>query len=245
MKIVFSRKGFDSAAGGTPSPIVAGRPTSLPIPADDRSETTYDDLGLGTLVEQLTRGKLTASSLCHRDPMFENGRCAFGQTGASQTHLSNHKVGLGDVFLFYGLFSDEKGRDRHHRIFGYLTVEDVLKPGPDPTKACQPHGFSTRHPHTIGRWHDNNSIYIGPGEVASIDLQTLRLSTPNGPVSHWKIPKWLQDTGLSYHGNPKRWLTNGTLQTTSPGQEFVTDITGNRSASAWLKRVIGLISRKV
>ena len=243
MKIVFSRKGFDSAAGGAPSPIIDGQPTSIPIPAQDRSETTYGDLGLGDRVERLTRGKLTASSLCHRDPMFENGRCAFGQTGASQTHLSNHEIGVGDVFLFFGLFSDEKGRDRHHRIFGYLKVEEILNPGSEPTKACQPRGFSIRHPHTLGRWHNNNTIYTGSGKVATVVSSALRLTTPNGPVSHWRIPKWLHDTGLSYHRNRKRWLPNGTLHTTSPGQEFVADISGNRSASSWLRRVIGMVSK--
>ena len=244
MKVVFSRKGFDSAAGGAPSPIVNGRPTSIPIPTDDRSETTYGDLGLGSRVEQLTRGKLTASSLCHCDPMFENGRCAFGQTGASQTHLSNHSVGVGDVFLFFGLFSNEDGGERHHRIFGYLKVEEVLKPGSEPTKGSQPPGFHIRHPHTIGKWNDNNTIYMGPGKVANADSPGLRLSAPEGPVSHWRIPQWLHDTGLSYHGNRKRWLSNGNLHTTSPGQEFVADISGNRAASSWLRQIMGLVKRE-
>ena len=244
MKVVFSRKGFDSAAGGAPSPIVNGLPTSLPIPTRDRSDTTYDDLGLGTLVQQATHGRLNGSSLCHCDPMFRRGRCAFGQTGASQTHLANNGVGVGDVFLFYGLFSDIGGRDRHHRIFGYLRIEAILNPGSEPTKASQPEGFSIRHPHTIGEWHENNSIYVGPGKVALKAFPKLRLSMPNGPVSHWRIPNWLRDTGLSYHRNPKRWLSNGALHTTSPGQEFVADISGNANASKWLKRVIGLIAEE-
>lgn len=244
MKVVFSRKGFDSAAGGAPSPIVQGRPTSLPIPALDRSETTYDDLGLGTLVQQATRGRLNGSSLCHCDPMFRRGRCAFGQTGASQTHLANNGVGVGDVFLFYGLFSDMEGGDRQHRIFGYLKIEAILNPGSEPTKACQPKGFSIRHPHTIGQWNENNSIYVGPGKVALKDFPKLRLSMPNGPVSHWRIPNWLRDTGLSYHGNPNRWLSNGALHTTSPGQEFVADISGNAKAANWLSHIIGLIAKE-
>ena len=241
MKVVFSRKGFDTSAGGAPSPIICGRPISIPIPAHNRSETSYGDLGLGSRVEQLTRGKLSASSLCHCDPMFENGRCAFGQTGASQTHLLNNGVGIGDVFLFYGLFSDKDGSDRHHRIFGYLKIEDMLNPGSTPTEEYQPKDFSIRHPHTIGEWNDNNSIYIGTGNVASKDLPELRLSIPDGPVSHWRIPAWLRNTGLSYHSNRKRWLSNGVLHTTSPGQEFVADISGNAVAVSWLEQVIGLI----
>src|SRR4029450_11040295 len=89
MKIVFSRKGFDSGAGGAPSPIMEGRPISLPIPTPRRSLTTYAALGLGEIVEQVTKGRLSRSSLCHYDPMFEAGRCAFGQTGAAQSHLRN------------------------------------------------------------------------------------------------------------------------------------------------------------
>ena len=242
MKVVFSRKGFDSAAGGAPSPIVNGCPISLPIPALDRSQTTYDHLGLGTLVQQATQGRLNGSSFCHCDPMFRRDRCAFGQTGASQTHLANNGVGKGDVFLFYGLFSDRKDGERHHRIFACLTIEEILNPGSKPTKAHQPKGFPVRHPHTIGKWNDNNSIYLGPGKVASRASPELRLSEPNGPVSHWRIPNWLHETGLSYHRNPKRWLSNGALHTTSPGQEFVADISGNAEAEKWLKRMIGLIS---
>ena len=242
MKVVFSRKGLDSAAGGAPSPIVDGCPISLPIPTQDRSTTTYGNLGLGSLVKQMTRGKITAGCFCHCDPMFEHGRCAFGQTGASQTHLSNNGVEKGDVFLFFGLFSDLDGADRHHRIFGFLKIEEILRPGSAPTRASQPTGFTIRHPHTIGEWNENNAIYVGPGRTATIDLPKLRLSTPNGPVSHWRIPSWLRETGLSYHGNPRRWLSNGVLHTTSPGQEFVADITGNRAAASWVKRVMGLIA---
>jgi hypothetical protein len=32
VKLILSRKGFDSAAGGVPSPLIDGRPVSLPIP---------------------------------------------------------------------------------------------------------------------------------------------------------------------------------------------------------------------
>ena len=97
MKIIFSRKGFDSASGGAPSPIYEGRPISIPIPYAVRSETTYGDLGLGAVVEWLTKGSLTRTSFCHQDPMFEGRRCAFGQVEASQGHLENNGVGVGDV----------------------------------------------------------------------------------------------------------------------------------------------------
>ncbi|MGH6672610.1 MAG: hypothetical protein ACRECV_11660 [Xanthobacteraceae bacterium] len=56
MKITFSRKGFDSAAGKAPSPIIEGEPISLPIPTRRRSETSYRLLGLGNIVENMTKG---------------------------------------------------------------------------------------------------------------------------------------------------------------------------------------------
>jgi hypothetical protein len=133
MRIVFSRKGFDSASGGCPSPIIDGRPISLPIPTKRRSETTYDHLGVGDIVERVTRGRITGAHLCHEDPMFAEGRCAFGQTGAAQSHLSKHGVGAGDVFVFFGLFSEEGTGVRHHRVFGFLKIEEVTALGSLPT----------------------------------------------------------------------------------------------------------------
>ena len=71
MKIIFSRKGFDSSAGGVLSPIIDERPISLPIPTKHRSKTTYADLGLSEIVETATKGRITGTSLCHHDPMFD------------------------------------------------------------------------------------------------------------------------------------------------------------------------------
>ena len=242
MKIVFSRKGFDSAAGGAPSPIIRGRPNSIPIPARDRSETTYRDLGLGAIVEQITRGRVTEATLCHADPMFERCRCAFGQTGAAQSHLANNGVGVGDVFLFFGLFSEPDRADPHHRIFGYLKVTEVTKLGSVPTPLNQPRGFSRRHPHTIGSWNANNTIYAGPGRTAVSDTPGLRLSVPTGPVSLWVVPSWLRDAGLTYHRDRARWGPDGTLRTVARGQEFVTDIAGSSEAAAWLRHILAMIS---
>jgi len=241
MKVVLSRKGFDSASGGVPSPIVNGRPISIPIPARERSETTYGDLGVGAVVERITGGQFTATSPCHDDPMFEAGRCAFGQTGAAQGHLANNGIGVGDVFLFFGLFADLGGRDPHHRIFGYLAVDEVRRPGTNPGLSNQPCGFSRRHPHTIGTWNANNTIYSGPGNTAATDAPNLRLSRPTGPVSHWTVPAWLRAAGLTYHGNPSRWHADGTLRAVARGQEFVANATSTE-AIAWLRDVLATIS---
>jgi hypothetical protein len=118
MKVIFSRKGFDTSKsfGRVPSPIIEGAPISLPIPTQHRSVTTYRQAGLGQIVEQVSKGRIRADDLCHEDPMFFDGRWAFGQVGAAQSHLERNGVGVGDVFLFFGLFASLDGRDRHHRI---------------------------------------------------------------------------------------------------------------------------------
>ena len=173
--------------------------------------------------------------------MFERGRCAFGQTWIAQSHLANHGVGVGDVFLFFGLFSQPDGRDAHHRIFGYLEVSEVANPGAAPASSTQPSGFSRRHPHTIGRWNANNTIYTGPGRTAISDAPGLRLSVPDGPVSRWAVPSWLREAGLTYHGKPDRWPADGILQSVARGQEFISDIGGFPEAEIWLRRVLSMI----
>jgi hypothetical protein len=44
VKLIFSRKGFDSSAGGVPSPLVDGRPISLPIPTRMPTPTRFREL---------------------------------------------------------------------------------------------------------------------------------------------------------------------------------------------------------
>jgi hypothetical protein len=64
MRIIFSRKGFDSASGGTRSPIIDGVPYGLPIPTDKYpSETTYGHLSLGDRVSQTNKDYTADSSV--------------------------------------------------------------------------------------------------------------------------------------------------------------------------------------
>ncbi|WP_081988058.1 hypothetical protein [Sphingomonas sp. 37zxx] len=237
MRIVLSRKGFDTGSGGAPSPIVAGRPVSLPIPTSRRSATTYEMLGLGELVEKSTRGKIARHHLCHEDPMFINGQCIFGQCGAAQSHLSNQGVGVGDVFLFFGLFADEATGERHHRIFGYLRVHEAAAP----SSLAALDILVRPHPHTIGEWNANNTVYRGEGGVAGMDHSALRLTQPGGPLRHWIVPKWLAQAGLSFHRKPERWLDADRLEIVARGQEFVTDVGDNRLALDWMNEIVGLI----
>lgn len=125
MKIIFSRKGFDSTAGGFPSLIFPdGSLFSIPIPSDSDPHS-YADLDfkfqgepIQEILRQVTGGRIRAgrskpcdygeSQHCHYDPMpiavpGFNG-IALGQMGATEGHLRKQGVGEGDIFLFYGWF---------------------------------------------------------------------------------------------------------------------------------------------
>ena len=234
MRLIFSRKGFDSSAGKSPSPIVDGVPISLPIPTKHRSETTYREAGLGQLVEDTTKGRIRADDLCHEDPVFCRGRWAFGQTGKAQSHLANNGVGVGDVFIFFGLFASQDGCDRHHRIFGYLRIDEIRRIGPLPGKSDHPTGFVRRHPHTIGEWNDNNTLYLGAGAKARSAHPSLRLTKDGSLPSIWSVPAWLKEAGLTYHGNLARWLNQGELQVAARGQEFVSNVGDQEDPRKWL-----------
>lgn len=241
MRIILSRKGFDSTSGGGPSPIVGGWPLSLPIPAAEHSRTTYGALGLGEHAARASRGRFGADDLCHHDPMFlADGTCLFGQCGAAQTHLANRGVGGGDVFLFFGLFREESAGEPHHRIFGYLEVErriDLASCDAVTLAGLRDQG----HPHAIAMHGRNDAIYSGRGKEAGGAPHLLRLTVPGGPPSLWRRPAWLRCGGLSYHDRVDRWLPGGRLRAVSRGQEFVAEIGRRKAPREWLARVIAAI----
>lgn len=246
MRIVFSRKGFDTSAGGGPSPIVDGMPLSLPIPAQGQngaaSRTTYGDLGLGDYALKASRGKLGAGNLCHHDPMFlDDHTCAFGQHSAAQTHLERQGVGLGDAFVFFGLFVEEETGEPHHRIFGYLRVEEIVHLS---------HGVpdelvTVGHPHALEMHSRNDVIWRGEGMTANRASDALRLTVPGGPPSLWQRPDWLKRGGLSYHDREDRWMPGAKgqkrLRSVARGQEFVADIGRRKEPREWLERIVAEI----
>ncbi|PRY92840.1 hypothetical protein BCF33_1702 [Hasllibacter halocynthiae] len=240
MRIVLSRKGVDGAAGGCASPVLDGRCLSLPIPAPRRfpSAVRYRDLDLPAPVEALSKGRLTGDLPCHPDPAFHGGRAALGQVAAAQSHLARQGVGPGDIFLFFGLFGT--GRDRAHRVFGWLRVEEVLRlPGrPAPADLI---GEGRPHPHTRGdlcEWPASNAVYLGPGAAGAPAAAALRLTAPDGPASRWRVPGWMRRTGLTYHAKPARWAEAGHLLSAPRGQEFVADATDVPEARAWAESII-------
>jgi hypothetical protein len=206
MRVIFSRKGFDSAAGKFPSPIIEGEPISLPIPTERRSKTSYRLAGLGKIVEQVSKGRIAADN-------------------------------------FFGLFASSDGRDRHHRIFGYLEVEEVRRLGSRPSESDSPEGFLRQHPHTIGEWNENNTLYLGPGAKSRSAHRCLRLTKPDSLVSVWSVPTWLKAAGLTYHSNPIRWPSDKELHVASRGQEFVSNIGTEATPKEWLRTVLDAIKQ--
>ena len=99
MKIILSRKGFDSANGGIVSPVFEdGTMVSFPIPSDD--EDTYDSLYYnGIQYSQILRDlRYKGGDHCHLDPDLDLGRRreridgwfpAFGQRNAAAAYLKN------------------------------------------------------------------------------------------------------------------------------------------------------------
>lgn len=193
---------------------------------------------------QASRGKVGADDLCHHDPMFlPDGTCLFGQCGAAQTHLANQGVGRGDVFLFFGLFREEKSGEPHHRIFGFVRVAELVE-----LRRCEASERARlaklAHPHALGMHGANDVIYRGEGRTASRASELLRLTAPGASPSLWRRPSWLRQGELSYHDRPDRWLPGKLLRSVARGQEFVAPIGRRTAPHGWLDSVLAEICDK-
>jgi Nucleotide modification associated domain 3 len=192
MKLIISRKGFDSANGGCPSPIVDGdRLCSLPIP-DAGAPTTYsqisiDKVSIAKIIENLTSGRIKRNQGAHLDPDLRRDAIArdpgwrpiFGQAGAAQSHLARHAVGPGDLFLFFGCFrrAEHTGgafrfvphAPKLHVIFGWMQVGRVV-PVTDGVAAELP--WARGHPHLAAPDRfKNNTLYFASDRLTSIGVE--------------------------------------------------------------------------
>ncbi len=185
MRIILSRKGFDSSSGGKPSPIFPdGRMVSLPIP-DDQSPIKYTEVRLeghdfGHLVHDLTKGKICPVDGAHLDPDLveaslpreEGWRPVFGQTDAAQGHLRNNNVQAGDLFLFFGVFqriSNVSGGYKwnpmskpQHVIWGWLQIEEILNVD---SLSDSSYSWSRYHPHFYRGKESNNTLYVAKDKL--------------------------------------------------------------------------------
>lgn len=219
MRVILSRKGFDSAAGGCPSPIIDGRPLSMPIPTRMPTPIRFGDLNgsYGTLVSDLTKGRWTEGDWCHVDPDICAGllprragwRGALGQVAAAQGHLAKQGVQTGDLFVFWGLFRPVECRDRwrfvgrpEHRIWGWLQVGEIISLGADGSHAVRRYPWLSDHPHVRTGWDAVNVLYVATEELTFGSRLTSQpgfgvmttgysLSVQGENVSTWRVPDWL------------------------------------------------------
>ena len=183
MKIILSRKGFDSANGGHPSPILSdGKLVSLPIPQAcdsisygevqlNQNKTYYDlmrELNIKEIrYENSKRQILQKDTKCHLDPdIYRNAikrqpgwKPLFGQTGAALTHLKHREVKEEDVFLFFGWFKSycdrsDKGK---HVIFGYFQIGEVFEQVFPEWMNYHPHASKSMRDDNKNR---QNTIYV-------------------------------------------------------------------------------------
>jgi Nucleotide modification associated domain 3 len=185
LKIILSRKGFDSSSGGCPNPILPdGQLLPLPIP-DQRSPIQYSDINcsginLGDIVSDITRGKVSAESGAHLDPDIDHHQYPrsrgwqplLGQHGSAQGHLAKQGVDQGDLFLFFGLFQPviqtndgwrfDRTQPPCHHFWGWLQIGDV-KAVSDLADSELP--WSRYHPHFHLLAEKNNSLYIASTQL--------------------------------------------------------------------------------
>lgn len=272
MNIILSRKGFDSANGGHPSPILPdGTLLSLPIPSEDTisySELTHSWPDGSTISYESIMRMLYPSILykkrrysisekhCHLDPdlqvttypRFQGWRGAFGQIGASQSHLRNEGIGKNDLFLFFGWFKATEWKDNVlkfrrdsqdiHVLFGYLEVGDIYVKGAIPS-------WLQYHPHVSSdRLKDkSNCIYLGreksrlggyPGYGTFRFDEELILTKSGESRSRWNLPEIFRGLKITHHSDDS-WKERY-FQSVPIGQEFVVE--ENPDVTEWAKSLI-------
>ena len=185
MRVILSRKGFDSQYGRVPSPILPdGRMISLPIPLKE-APTTFgainrDGINLGSLTSDLTNGRITPHWRAHLDPDLDPGavprpdgwRPLFGQVDASLGHLKTSGVGVGDLFLFFGWFRPVdfvrghwqfvRGSTSVHALWGWLSIGEVHDVSAVPASVRR---WADGHPHLAGMPHRQNTLFVSGGAL--------------------------------------------------------------------------------
>ena len=182
MKLILSRKGFDSSYGGCASPIFPDSALySLPIP-DCYSNITYGDIrhgdtNIGEMVEDLTDKDVKRDHYAHLDPDInyaayprqEGWRPLFGQSCRAQGHLRNECVQIGDLFLFFGFYQKAKKTSGKwhfvqnarelHILWGWLQIGEIHKID-ELAKGELP--WARYHPHLHPSWGKDltNTLYI-------------------------------------------------------------------------------------
>lgn len=219
MRIILSRKGFDSQYGGVPSPVLPdGRICSLPIPSTfgrASADLRFDGHSIGQMAFDLTGGRIGPKTFVHLDPDLcratvrrrPGWRPAFGQVSAAQSHLSNQGVGSGDLFLFFGWFRHVRyaaGRWRYlpgamsfHGLFGWLQVGTVMDL--DRADKGRLPAWLSDHPHVehaSALGHQRNTLYVAAHELSFGGVKT---QVPGAGV----FGRWRSDLQLTAPGRSR------------------------------------------
>lgn len=225
MKLILSRKGFDSGNAKVASPIFEdGSFCSLPIPdtyvspgnAIRYSQVLWRGNPIAPVVADLSRGRIAPDCPVHLDPDLNGPALAsrsegwqpiFGQSGASEAHLKNQQVAKGDLFLFFGWFRkvEKLAEDTYryvpktpdlHVIFGWLQIGKIHEIG---TPLPSGLGWAGYHPHCNFRKRVlPNRIYI-----ASESLSFNSTLPGSGTFTHYRNELCLTDRR---EGNHRRSL---------------------------------------
>lgn len=256
MKIILSRKGFDSSYGGQPSPILPdGTMLSLPIPSENEnfkySELFYNKKTYLEIIKELNE-KANITDTCHLDPdiRFEvldrlpGWKGLFGQANSALGHLTKKDIKLGDIFLFFGWFKEaeikqnkisyKKEAQDIHAIYGYLQVGKIYK---DSTALPD---YAKYHSHS-NNLSSKNCIYEA-SEVLSVNSRkkgygvfsfkrSLILTKKNKPRTCWDLPEYFKNINISYHS--QKSFKDNYFKSANRGQEFV--IEPNNEVISWLK----------
>jgi len=262
VKIVLSRKGFDSGYGGIASPILSdGTMLSFPIPSDDKDRfedfsyagKTYREL----LCELKPNNPRINSMNCHLDPDIRSGiakrskawKPVFGQCDAAETHLENQGIGEGDIFLFFGWFKKTESTERGltyrrgeqdiHILYGFLQVGQIVR-GSDVEKY-------NWHPHSAYQ-SKNNTMYVArdrlkidgkeydiPGAGVFRYSDDLVLTYPGMTRTKWRLPEFFRNVNISYHTKDS-FKPEGYFQSAHKGQEFV--VSESKAVTNWTKKII-------
>lgn len=278
MKIILSRKGFDSSSGGVPNPILPdGTLAPLPIP-DVNSCVSYDDLksdvlhksgtSFSSLVTDLTKARVRGGDGAHLDPDISaehyprahSWQPAFGQRGSALGHLKKQGVGIGDIFLFFGVFRPVECVEQQwryvpksspqHILWGWLKVAEVISA----SIAIEKYPWLEYHPHCQAGAHHDDLLYlaaatkrkenrldslVGAGVFTSLRDEYRLTDSEASKPSAWRLPRWFYPRGrdpLSFHGKQERWEDTGRdcrLQSVARGQEFVLDAEQYPEAKKW------------
>lgn len=260
MRIILSRKGFDSSYGGCASPILPdGTMLSMPIPSEG-DVCRFDEIYYaGKSYAEIWRELKPSSKYitrCHLDPDIRTGIRdnpkdwvpAFGQVNQAETHLEQFNIQQGDLFLFFGWFReteylDNRLRFRHNApdiqaIYGYLQVGEILR-GRNVDRCYW-------HPHA-NRLEPNNTIYVAssqlsfdgddtglPGSGTLLYSEAKVLTKPGMSRSKWKLNGIFGEIPLSYHYKGR--VKDGYFDSVKRGQEFVFD--EDPRVVEWAKSII-------